>query len=66
MFQASRQLFHRSQTSTSTTGDVDVPSDAEDAPRGIDRHPAMRGIKVSPVHGRHCICQRCEQHKNAA
>jgi len=23
------------------------------------RHPAMRGIQVSPVHGRHCICSRC-------
>jgi hypothetical protein len=23
------------------------------------RHPAMQGIKVSPVHGHHCICDRC-------
>jgi hypothetical protein len=23
------------------------------------RHPAMRGISVSPVHGWHCICDRC-------
>jgi hypothetical protein len=23
------------------------------------RHPAMSGINVSPVHGRHCICDRC-------
>jgi hypothetical protein len=22
-------------------------------------HPAMRGIAVSPVHGWHCICDRC-------
>jgi hypothetical protein len=22
-------------------------------------HPAMVGIQVSPVHGRHCICNRC-------
>ena len=24
-----------------------------------NRHPAMRGIDVSPVHGRHCNCSRC-------
>jgi len=24
-----------------------------------DGHPAMSGIKVSPVHGHHCICGRC-------
>ena len=23
------------------------------------RHPAMSGLNVSPVHGRHCICDRC-------
>ncbi len=23
------------------------------------RHPAMAGLNVSPVHGRHCICERC-------
>ena len=23
------------------------------------RHPAMSGLNVSPVHGRHCICNRC-------
>lgn len=23
------------------------------------RHPAMSGLDVSPVHGRHCICERC-------
>jgi hypothetical protein len=23
------------------------------------RHPAMSGLDVSPVHGRHCICDRC-------
>ena len=25
------------------------------------RHPAMTGLNVSPVHGRHCICGRCER-----
>jgi hypothetical protein len=24
------------------------------------RHPAMIGIEVSPVHGWHCICDRCQ------
>jgi hypothetical protein len=23
------------------------------------RHPTMAGLNVSPVHGRHCICDRC-------
>jgi hypothetical protein len=25
------------------------------------RHPAMAGLDISPVHGRHCICERCER-----
>lgn len=28
-------------------------------PEEQTRHPAMSGIEVSPVHGRHCICDRC-------
>lgn len=24
------------------------------------RHPSMAGLKISPVHGHHCICRRCE------
>ena len=23
--------------------------------------PSMAGLNVSPVHGRHCICERCER-----
>jgi hypothetical protein len=23
------------------------------------RHPAMIGLNISPVHGHHCICDRC-------
>ena len=30
------------------------------------RHPAMRGLDVSPVHGRHCNCTRCDQQPRAA
>ncbi|HWF72984.1 MAG TPA: hypothetical protein VG186_06555 [Solirubrobacteraceae bacterium] len=26
-----------------------------------DRHPAMARIDVSPVHGRHCDCERCRK-----
>jgi hypothetical protein len=29
------------------------------AARVSGRHPAMSGLNVSPVHGRHCICNRC-------
>jgi hypothetical protein len=27
--------------------------------RGQQRHPAMSGLDVPPVHGWHCICDRC-------
>jgi hypothetical protein len=30
------------------------------------RHPAMAGLNVPPVHGRHCICERCERQANTA
>jgi hypothetical protein len=30
------------------------------------RHPAMAGLNVPPVHGRHCICHRCERQANSA
>jgi hypothetical protein len=26
-----------------------------------ERHPAMARIDVSPVHGRHCDCERCRR-----
>jgi hypothetical protein len=36
---------------------------AAKAPAGTQhRHPAMSGIDVSPVHGWHCICDRCLAH----
>jgi hypothetical protein len=31
-------------------------------PERQHHHPAMNGIDVSPVHGRHCICDRCTAH----
>jgi hypothetical protein len=39
-------------------------SDRPGSARGSaqQRHPAMSGLDVSPVHGRHCICHRCERH----
>ncbi|MBO0768296.1 MAG: hypothetical protein J2O48_06385 [Solirubrobacterales bacterium] len=64
MFQAPRQLFRRSSAAADDRPVVDA-KDAESASER-DRHPAMRGIDVSPVHGRHCICNRCEEHHNAA
>ncbi|WP_249012353.1 hypothetical protein [Conexibacter sp. DBS9H8] len=54
---APRQLFtrtHSARVSVSTPA-----SKAQEAARGPERHPAMRGIAVSPVHGHHCICGRC-------
>jgi hypothetical protein len=29
------------------------------SPGQTQHHPAMAGITVSPVHGWHCICERC-------
>lgn len=35
------------------------------APRDTShRHPAMSGLDISPVHGRHCICDRCTTRGN--
>jgi hypothetical protein len=36
-----------------------VPGPGHSLPEQQTRHPAMSGIDVSPVHGRHCICDRC-------
>jgi hypothetical protein len=30
-----------------------------------ERHPAMARIDVSPVHGRHCDCDRCRREQHA-
>jgi hypothetical protein len=35
------------------------------APANEHRHPAMRGLDVSPVHGRHCNCNRCDTSRAA-
>jgi hypothetical protein len=65
MFQKSRHLFHRRDTSVEPR--VAASRRAEGlAPASEDRHPAMRGLNVSPVHGRHCICNRCSPDKRAA
>lgn len=49
-------IARRSRHNTSLTG---AENPAHAAGRG--RHPAMAGLDVSPVHGRHCICARCER-----
>jgi hypothetical protein len=38
------------------------------SPLGQPRRPnaAMAGLEVSPVHGRHCICERCERQSSSA
>jgi hypothetical protein len=67
MFQAPRQLFHRSSSTTATpTSGSNSRGKAGDAQVHADRHPAMRGLNVSPVHGRHCICGRCDKPDHAA
>jgi hypothetical protein len=63
MFQP-RQLFHR--PSSAVKNAAPPQGKADDASRRPERHPAMRGLQVSPVHGHHCICGRCEQHSDAA
>lgn len=66
MFQMSRHLFHRQ--SSPAQPHVAIPGrPAEDVNRVSEaRHPAMRGLNVSPVHGRHCICDRCGADRRAA
>lgn len=38
------------------------------SPHSQTRRPnaAMAGLEVSPVHGRHCICERCERQSGTA
>jgi hypothetical protein len=64
MFQTSRSPFHRPHLHL-----LHHAGPVAEAPRPTvsrvsamsARHPAMRGLDISPVHGRHCICGRCEQ-----
>ncbi len=41
---------------------VSTARSGSDRNSGPERHPAMSGLNVSPVHGRHCICHRCERY----
>jgi hypothetical protein len=36
-----------------------APADVVDV--SSRRDPAMAGLNAPPVHGRHCICERCER-----
>jgi hypothetical protein len=63
MFQGHRNPFHR--TPAAPHGAADQRRPPVDGQSPEDRHPAMRGLDVSPVHGRHCICNRCSQHRAA-
>jgi hypothetical protein len=51
----------RTVRATRLAGSASGPSQAAAArDRGTSqRHPAMQGIDVPPVHGHHCICDRC-------
>jgi hypothetical protein len=63
MFAPPKHLFHRAPATPAST-----PSAAEDPPVTdvtSHRHPAMRGLNVPPVHGRHCICDRCSSSRAA-
>jgi hypothetical protein len=63
MFQP-RQLLKRSSNPPNRGADASIK--VVHASKATDRHPAMRGLDVSPVHGRHCICGRCMSHPNGA
>ena len=64
MFATTRHLFHRRSPAPETT-----PGDAATRPVSREKrsalHPAMRGLNVSSVHGRHCICDRCSSDRAA-
>jgi hypothetical protein len=65
MFQMPRHLFQRQNDPAQQA--VAMPSGpGEPVSTDQDRHPAMRGLNVSPVHGRHCICDRCSPDSRAA
>jgi hypothetical protein len=65
MFQSPRNPFHLPHLHIHRAESGPAAPPVELAPHS-ERHPAMRGLNVSPVHGRHCICDRCGQHKHAA
>jgi hypothetical protein len=66
MFQATRHLFHRNPTSSlQRAATAQTRPAAKPGMTDSDRHPAMRGLSISPVHGHHCICDRCSQQRAA-
>jgi hypothetical protein len=66
MLKTPRRIFHRTTAdSTATDGSLAAQPAPEPAVTDPARHPAMRGLNVSPVHGRHCICNRCAPRRAA-
>jgi hypothetical protein len=59
MFPAHRHLFHREPAAPAKEPAAADGTKAQPRPIEHPRHPAMRGLNVSPVHGHHCICDRC-------
>jgi hypothetical protein len=66
MFHKSRHLFHRSDRSVESSVAMSGRPAETVSTEHEARHPAMRGLNVSPVHGRHCICDRCSADRRAA
>ena len=58
MFASQRHILRRTAAPTETPSAPDAARPVADLSTA-HRHPAMRGLNVSPVHGRHCICGRC-------
>jgi hypothetical protein len=58
MFHSPRHFFNRT-AAPAPASDATPPTPTADTASTMRLHPAMRGLNVSPVHGRHCICNRC-------
>jgi hypothetical protein len=59
MFHSARRLLHLAPAAPVSPAGETTGRPAAGATDYTHRHPAMRGLNVPPVHGRHCICNRC-------
>jgi hypothetical protein len=57
MVSSFRRLVQTSRRSRPSALAAAAPSGATG--QVLHRHPAMAGLNVPPVHGYHCICDRC-------
>jgi hypothetical protein len=65
MFSTPRHIFHRASAASGQPLSVVQSRLTDEMNSAAHRHPAMRGLDISPVHGRHCICDRCSLHRAA-